>query len=228
MARLSREFVKLETRILNDYRFFTMSEFEQLVFIKLLGISRSTSNQIPKKTGVVGELLRTKRSVTEVKSAIKQIKFNFPKFKENKYFYYFEDYELRLNNSAPKKPIMGCVDEDEDEDVDEDEDKTAASPALKTVLDKIYNKGNGLNIYALMNKLKKQLGWPADRQFPEEVLLKVCATYDKGQVKDEWAWFTTAIRKASEEWFAEQNIKENTEFKKQGMPQVLKDILGMR
>lgn len=123
MGRLSREFVKLETRILNDHRFFTMSEFEQLVFIKLLGISRSTSNQIPKKTGVVGELLRTKRNITEVKSAINRIKQNFPKFKENKYFYYFEDYELRLNNSAPKLHHNPCVDVDEDIDKDKDVDK---------------------------------------------------------------------------------------------------------
>ena len=108
MARLSREFVKLETRILNDYRFFTMNEFEQLVFIKLLGISRSTGNKIPKKMGVVGELLRTKRSATEIKSAVNRIKANFPKFKENKYFFYFEDYELRLSNSAPKNPVMGA------------------------------------------------------------------------------------------------------------------------
>jgi hypothetical protein len=135
MARLSREFVKLETRLLNDHRFFTMTEFEQLVFIKLLGVSRSTSNQIPKKIGVVGELLRTKRSATEIKSAIKRIKTNFPKFKENKYFYYFDDYELRLNNSAPKSSGMGCV--DEDEDIDEDIDKDIVVPHPGT--NKVFN-----------------------------------------------------------------------------------------
>ena len=123
MARLSREFVKLETRIINDYRFFTMSEFEQLVYIKLLSISRSTSNQIPKKTGVLCELLRTKRSVTEVKSAVKRIKDNFPKFKENKYFYYFDGYELRLSNYVPNTTINSGVDEDEDLDKDKEGDK---------------------------------------------------------------------------------------------------------
>jgi len=124
MARLSREFVKLETRILNDHRFFTMSEFEQLVFVKLLGISRSTGNKIPKKIGVVSELLRTKRSATEIKSAIKRIKLNFPKFKENKYFWYFDGYELRLDNSIPKSDNNYCVDVDEDKDEDKDSNKT--------------------------------------------------------------------------------------------------------
>lgn len=103
-------------------------------------------------------------------------------------------------------------------------EKRQASPALKAALDKIYKD---INIYALMNKLKKQLKWPASQQFPEEVLLKVCATYDKGQVKDEWAWFTIAIKKASAEYFAEQNIKQNAEFKKAPMAQSIKDILGL-
>ena len=123
MARLSREFVKLETRILNDHRFFTLSEFEQLTFIKLLGISRTTQNKIPKNLSVIRELLRTNRGETEIKSALKRIKQNFPKFKENKYFYYFEEYELRMNNSVPKGENNYCIDEDEDKDEDKDEDE---------------------------------------------------------------------------------------------------------
>ena len=152
MARLSREFVKLETRILNDHRFFTMTEFEQLVFIKLLGISRSTSNKIPKDFHIIAELLRLKKGETcfylsqigfskrdfgsksdkdlyeiGIKSAIRRIKLNFPKFKENKYFYYFDGYELRMNNSAPKVINNSCV----DEDIDKDEDKDINSEKYK-------------------------------------------------------------------------------------------------
>ncbi len=148
MARLTREFVKLETRILNDWRFFTMSEFEQLVYVKLLGISRSTNNRIPKESAILVDLLRLKKpeigfylsqigfskqeirnkSIEEqyqigIESALKRIKANFPKFMENKYFYYFEDYELRLFNSAPKQETIRCVDEDKDLDEDKDVDK---------------------------------------------------------------------------------------------------------
>ncbi len=123
MPRLSREFVKLETRILNDYRFFTMNEFEQLVYVKLLGISRSNSNQIPKNLGVLGQLLRTNRKPTEIKSALKRIKSNFPKFKENKYFWYFDDYDLRLGNSIPKPKNNSCEDEDKEEEEEEDKIK---------------------------------------------------------------------------------------------------------
>lgn len=233
MARLSKEFVKLETRLLNDHRFFTMNEFEQLVYIKLLGISRSTGNKIPKKMGVVGELLRTKRDTTEVKSAINRIKSNFPKFKENKYFYYFEDYELRLNNSAPKKTGMGCVDEDEDKDVDKDEDEdkdlnNKASPALRAVLNKVFK--DGFNIYSLINRVKKELKWGAGQMFPEEVLMRVCEAYeqDKGKITEPWPWFVKVLKLESANWNANRNMAEGQGHKQANMALSVKQILGMR
>jgi len=207
-----------------------MSEFEQLTFIKLLGISRSTSNKIPKKMGVLGELLRTKRKPTEIKSAIKRIKANFPKFKENKYFYFFEDYELRLSNSAPKSSGMGCVDEDKDKDkdldLDEDEDKQQASPALQAAFTKISK--DGLNIYALINKAKKLIGQPKEWRFPEEVLLRVCEVYekDKANIEQPWPWFLKVLKAESALWHADQQIKAND--KRVGFAPSVKEILGIK
>lgn len=87
---------------------------------------------------------------------------------------------------------------------------------------------SGLNIYALIERMKKQLGWSKDRQFPDEVLLKVCHSYEQGKdkIENDWAWFCAAIKKASEEYFAEQNIKQGQEWKQQGVAQSIKDILG--
>jgi hypothetical protein len=99
-----------------------------------------------------------------------------------------------------------------------------ASPALKAALDKVYK--NGTNIYALINKLKKQLKWGPEQQFPDEVLLHVCALHEKGQVKDEWPWFTAAIRKASEQHFALQNVKEGDAWKNQPAAESLKSIMA--
>ena len=79
-----------------------MNEFEQLVYIKLLGISRQTGNQIPKTHSVIGDYLRTNRSDSDIKSAVNRIKVNFPKFKENKYFYYFKGYEERMSKNPQK------------------------------------------------------------------------------------------------------------------------------
>jgi len=81
-----------------------------------------------------------------------------------------------------------------------------------------------LNLYALIGKLKKQVGWPKDFQIPEEVLLKVCATYNKDKVKQPWAWFTTSIKRACEDYSAKKNIEEGEKFKK--MP-IAKAIEGL-
>ncbi len=104
MPRVSMAFVKLEIRLLNDHRFFTMDEFEQLVYIKLLGISRQTGNEIPKTHSTIKAYLRTNRSESDIKSALNRIKSNFPKFKENKYFYYFEGYEERMSKKSLNVP----------------------------------------------------------------------------------------------------------------------------
>ena len=73
----------------------------------------------------------------------------------------------------------------------------AKSPELRSALTNVYKQG--LNIYSLINKLKKQLGWDKGRLFPEEVLLKVCSSYqqNKQDIKDQWAWFVAVIKKAS-------------------------------
>ena len=89
-------FVKLEIRVLNDPRFFTMSEFEQLVYLKLLLLAMSFDNKITKKLEVLRQLLRTKRCHSDIQSALNRIKSNFPKFKANKYFYYFDGFAERL------------------------------------------------------------------------------------------------------------------------------------
>jgi hypothetical protein len=229
MARLSREFVKLETRLLNDWRFFTMSEFEQLTYLKLLIIARLTQNKIPKNRRVIGALLRSDRSEIDIESALNRIKMNFPKFKETKYFYYFDEYELRFYNGAPKSAQNSGVDEDIDEDIDKDIDKqrksqpywAAFSKETQDLLKTVYKD---INIYQLLGKLKK------DRkiELPEEVTKRVCRSYLKNpeEVKDRWAWFATTTKRVWEQYNAEQNIREGQEWKNMGLTQPIKEILA--
>lgn len=148
MARLSREFVKLETRILNDYRFFRMSEFEQLTYIKLLGIARATQNKIPKNLSTIRDLLRTNRDETEIESAVKRIRENFPKFKQNKYFYYFEEYELRMNNSVPSSGNNSRIDEDKDKDKDKEEEEDITIPFAMMLTEAQNNSKEFLKVWA--------------------------------------------------------------------------------
>ena len=121
MARISREFIKLEIRLLNDHRFFTMTDDLQLFYIKMMMISRSTENRIPKDVSIIRQLLRSEDEDVTIESHLSSILDTFPKFKGNKHFYYFEGYEGRLNGTklnVPKKVRNYGVDEDEDEEED--------------------------------------------------------------------------------------------------------------
>lgn len=102
--------------------------------------------------------------------------------------------------------------------------KEQPSAALKAVLDKICKEG--LNIYSLINQLKKELKWRKDQKFPDEVLLAVCEQYskDKAGIKDPWPWFKRVIEEKSKDHFAQQNIAEHEKLKKEGITP-LKDLL---
>ena len=90
------------------------------------------------------------------------------------------------------------------------------SAALKAVLDKVFK--DGFNIYSLINKVKKQLKWPAQRSFPEEVLLKVADRYfkEKAVIKEPWPWFLKTLEMESGSFYANKNIAQAQEFKKPG------------
>lgn len=113
----------METRLLNDHRFFTLSEADQLLFMKLLLISRSTNNKIPKEVKVLKALLRSNRNENDIISGIERLLSKFSKFRQDKYKYYFSGYDLRFGNKAPKLHQNGTPDEDEDIDKDKEEDK---------------------------------------------------------------------------------------------------------
>lgn len=87
-------------------------------------------------------------------------------------------------------------------------------------------KDDGFNIYPLLYKLKKRLKWDKDRNFPESVILNVCASYWKKKPKGSaWAWFIKAISDQSSRYFAEESIRTHEKFKRESMPQSIKDIL---
>ncbi len=99
--------------------------------------------------------------------------------------------------------------------------KPQPSKELKAALDEI-SKG-GLNIYALINKLKKQMDLPKDFQFPEEVLLKVCQAYDKKKIQEPWPWFVKVIKDETAMWHANKQINLNR--KDRNMAPSLKELL---
>lgn len=91
------QWIKLEKRLLNDYRFYTLSEEAQLIYLKFLMLAAETNNKIPKNNGVIKTALRTHLSENKIQECIEEIKKNFPKFKENKGFYFFREWANRCN-----------------------------------------------------------------------------------------------------------------------------------
>lgn len=95
--------IKLEKRLLNDYRFYTISENSQLIFLKFLLLAAETNNKIPKKITFLREAMRSRLSEDQIESSIQEIKRNFPKFKETSHFYYFSEWNNRHNRVTPQE-----------------------------------------------------------------------------------------------------------------------------
>lgn len=89
--------IKLEKRLLNDHRFFLMSEKAQLFYIKILLLCAETTNKIPRKYSILKTLLRTECSEKELENALREIKANFPKVLINKEFISVKEFEKRCN-----------------------------------------------------------------------------------------------------------------------------------
>jgi len=83
----------------------------------------------------------------------------------------------------------------------------------------------GFNIYQLINRVKKRLGWDVNRNFPDEVIQNLCKQYlkDKKKIKYQWPWFVKVLSEKSAEYYVQKNIEEN---KKDGeIAQSIKDIM---
>src|SRR5689334_7848390 len=96
-------FVKLEKRLFNDPRWYMMSELAQSNYIRFLLFAAESYNKIPKNPEAIKLAFKTKQTASEIEETIKEIKKNFPKFKENKNFYYFEGFSEKTNWVAPEE-----------------------------------------------------------------------------------------------------------------------------
>jgi hypothetical protein len=103
MAYKNIVFVKLEKRLLNDWRYYMMSEKSQLNYVKLLMLAGETYNKIPLLATALKLALRTSQDESEIENSIKEIMRNFPKFKRGKNFYYIDEFETKTNWVSPKQ-----------------------------------------------------------------------------------------------------------------------------
>lgn len=90
-------FVQLQRRLLNDHRWWTMSDISQLIYIKLLLVAAETNNKIPLNDKVLIQMMRMSLGTTEFLRCLKEISANFPNFKKNKHFRYVLGFSKYTN-----------------------------------------------------------------------------------------------------------------------------------
>ena len=95
--------IKLEKRLLNDYRFYTLSEEAQLIYLKFLMLAAETGNKMPKNPALLRQVFRTRLNEKQIEDCLVEIKKNYPKFKENNSFYYFREWSNRCNFVTSKE-----------------------------------------------------------------------------------------------------------------------------
>ena len=141
MAYKNIVFVKLEKRLLNDWRWCLMSDQAQLLYIKLILLAAETYNKIPKNDSILKEAVRSRLELDEFRICLNEIRTNFPKFKCNKHFYYFDEFENKTNYLPSKQSLSNRsaiaqtgADKEKEEDIDKEKEKKSsrfASPSLE-------------------------------------------------------------------------------------------------
>lgn len=126
-------FVKLEKRLLNDHRWFGMSDKAQLLYIKLMLGCAETYNKLPSNCLLLRQQLRItwKKKVFDL--ALKEVEQNFPKFKKSENYYYFEDFESKTNYirdcpSVAQIPPKAGTDIDKEKDIDKEQEQEVNEP----------------------------------------------------------------------------------------------------
>ena len=134
MAYKNIVFVKLEKRLLNDHRWWTMSDYSQLFYIKLMLLAAENYNKIPLNDDVLRKSLRCSLPLKDFQRCLNEISLNFPKFKKNKHFRYFKNFEEKTNwyqnkQSLSNRSAIAQLHADKEKEKDKDKEK---EPAIAT------------------------------------------------------------------------------------------------
>jgi hypothetical protein len=93
---------------------------------------------------------------------------------------------------------------------------------IKDLMKTVYKEG--FNIYALLNKFKKEMMY----ELPDSVIEVVCKEYlkQKPVINNDWAWFVRVLRAKRDEAFAGKQIKEHEAVKYDTNSLLLKNLFG--
>ena len=94
---------------------------------------------------------------------------------------------------------------------------------VKELMKEVY--GKGFNIYQCLNRLKKELKLTED--FPAQAIIWTCESYlhTKTPIAEPYPWFVRVFTESSRRYFFEKNRKVDKNYKKESVPQSIKDIM---
>ena len=96
--------VKLEKRLLNDYRYYSMSQPARLLYIEMMMIAAQTNNKIPANPETLKSITRSPYEPEEIAKLIEEIRKSFPKLKKESNFYKFSEWSSRTNQRSEGYP----------------------------------------------------------------------------------------------------------------------------
>jgi hypothetical protein len=103
-------FIKLEKRLLNDPRWYMMSENARFNYLRFILFAAETYNRIPRDLITIKQAFRTDQTVEEVQRTIDEIMENFPRFQGDSKYYFFDNFDEKTNfipdKEKLKKPIL--------------------------------------------------------------------------------------------------------------------------
>jgi len=210
-------FVKLEKRLLNDHRWYMMSENSQLIYIKLILLAAETYNKIPQNDSTLREALRSRLEIEIFKNCLSEIELNFPKFKRNKHFRYFAEFENKTNyrhqrdylGKSQGVPRVGAEKEKE-EDKDKEKNKSASHKTDEEFLNELKTTYDWVDIQTELKKIDGWLSAHPGRQKTRRFIINWLNKVDKPihiQPK-EFKNKKSLISRQMEEWEKEREEQE--------------------
>lgn len=178
--------IKLEKRLLNDHRFYLMSENAQLIYVKLLLLAAETNNRIPKEPQILCNIFHTTLTPIIMTKCIDEIKTNFPKFRDYGKIYKVTEFMTRHNQIIPKvaQEYAGDI-------VDKRRDKNRIDIYIKT-FSKRYKEITGVEYivnYGKDIKLLKELLILEDK----DVISLINEFFDSCQSSKEDVWWSDKL-----------------------------------
>ena len=117
-------YAKLEKRLLEDPRWYMLSETSQLNYIKLILTAQATYNRIPTQLGAIRKAFKTNQRLKTLELSLIEIGKAFPKFRKSAEYYYFEEFETKTNYIREELgSALGIPKEETDIDIDIDIEK---------------------------------------------------------------------------------------------------------